>query len=655
MRSRIGFSLKVAMLSATTGIFLGSGLLFGQADYGNSRSSEMRNRQEKPSFFRRIFTRRSNNRAKPLPQPQSQSPNGQYQQSPYAGGGGQQKSTVRQLLETRYRAEGREIPPLTLSELSGGEPQQQQQQQQPQQQQYQEQQQEQQPQYQQESPNQQSYQQPQQPYQRPQQQPQQSYQQPQQQGYAGAPSRQSRPSYGQSPQTYGGQRPNSTPYQQARQQNAPPKTQPKRRGFRGFLSRMNPFHKNRKDEFPQSASQPPKAQPPQQFRQQYAGQATPYRRPQPYGNRQPNIAPNRYAQPNRSAQPPVYARPPVHPQQPAYVDSYRRPIDQENQQVDPEETYKPQPFPSTPDTVAADSSKEDIFEEPTDQPADESLPDLSEPTLAAPGEAETTPFDDDPLPSLTAQKTPANDGFKPTEEPEFKEPIVKSESPTVAKKDSDSPFSGKTLGEEDLPDLQVELPDLQPELPNLQAESAKSPNSQTELPDLQTELPDLQAEGSDLQEKLPNLQPVPTRNNYINLDKLNDVTASVDREALRRERRRLLLLSRPEKKGLKGFCPVTLKNDRELIDAKLEFESKFQSKTYRFSSAEAKAEFDRKPNEYAPAKGGIDVVKYTIGAGEFDGSLEFAAWYRGRLYLFTSALTYDAFMNSPSKFAPKNE
>ena len=106
MKLQMSFSFKVAMLSAATAAFLGTTVLFAQSDSGDG-SAEMQLAQAKPSFFRRLFSRRSRRDTASQQQPSSQSgqyqqaQGGQYQQAPYAG---QQKSTVQQLLESRYRA-----------------------------------------------------------------------------------------------------------------------------------------------------------------------------------------------------------------------------------------------------------------------------------------------------------------------------------------------------------------------------------------------------------------------------------------------------------------------------------------------------------------------------------------------------------------------
>ncbi len=104
-------------------------------------------------------------------------------------------------------------------------------------------------------------------------------------------------------------------------------------------------------------------------------------------------------------------------------------------------------------------------------------------------------------------------------------------------------------------------------------------------------------------------------------------------------------------KGLKGFCPVTLRDERELKDAKAEFHSQFRGQKFHFASAEAKAKFDQSPAAYAPAAYGADVVVLTRDKDVAEGTLDFAAWFKGQLYLFSSDATHAVFTDDPAKFA----
>jgi YHS domain-containing protein len=118
-----------------------------------------------------------------------------------------------------------------------------------------------------------------------------------------------------------------------------------------------------------------------------------------------------------------------------------------------------------------------------------------------------------------------------------------------------------------------------------------------------------------------------------------------------REAQYKLLASRAGKPGFRGFCPVTLKSQRKLIDARPQFQSVYQSVVYTFASAEAKEEFDASPASFAPAAGGIDVVAYDDDGDKIPGSLEFAVWYQGRLFMFASQDSLDKFVESPAEYA----
>jgi len=108
---------------------------------------------------------------------------------------------------------------------------------------------------------------------------------------------------------------------------------------------------------------------------------------------------------------------------------------------------------------------------------------------------------------------------------------------------------------------------------------------------------------------------------------------------------------RVAQKGLKGFCPVVLREQRELVDAVPAYSSVYESKRYCFSSAEAQARFDRNPQKYAPVSGGIDVVVKASSDQSVEGTLDFAAWYKDRLYLFTSPESLEAFSLNPLPYA----
>jgi len=122
-------------------------------------------------------------------------------------------------------------------------------------------------------------------------------------------------------------------------------------------------------------------------------------------------------------------------------------------------------------------------------------------------------------------------------------------------------------------------------------------------------------------------------------------------ERQRRERQRSLILSRSGQTGFKGFCPVELRDHRKLIDAEPEFTSAFGLQQYHFSSDQARAAFESDPSRYAPAAGGSDVVLLVNAGEEQPGSLDYAVWYRDRLYMFRSRETLSLFVATPQRFA----
>ncbi len=109
-----------------------------------------------------------------------------------------------------------------------------------------------------------------------------------------------------------------------------------------------------------------------------------------------------------------------------------------------------------------------------------------------------------------------------------------------------------------------------------------------------------------------------------------------------------MIAARKGLRGLKGFCPVVLREDRDLVDAHSQFRVIYNSKTYYLSSSQAVSAFHSDPAKYAPAARGCDVIHQTITGEELEGSLDFAVWYKGRLYLFSSAETMDTFVSAPS-------
>lgn len=116
------------------------------------------------------------------------------------------------------------------------------------------------------------------------------------------------------------------------------------------------------------------------------------------------------------------------------------------------------------------------------------------------------------------------------------------------------------------------------------------------------------------------------------------------------EKKLALIASRGNIKGLKGFCPVALRDNRLLVDARPEFSSSFKSMNYQFASLENKLKFDREPAKYAPAAGGSDIVLLVDHQDDQEGTLDYASWYKGKLYLFSNQTNMNIFMKTPALY-----
>ncbi|MBT5017480.1 hypothetical protein OAF42_03460 [Planctomicrobium sp.] len=109
-----------------------------------------------------------------------------------------------------------------------------------------------------------------------------------------------------------------------------------------------------------------------------------------------------------------------------------------------------------------------------------------------------------------------------------------------------------------------------------------------------------------------------------------------------------LIASRKGLTGLKGFCPVQLRDTRDLVDVNENYSAIFNNKKYSFSNAAALQKFIGDPEKYAPAIHGSDVIHLSLTGEELEGSLDYAVWFKGRLYLFSSAETMETFVAAPN-------
>jgi len=242
---------------------------------------------------------------------------------------------------------------------------------------------------------------------------------------------------------------------------------------------------------------------------------------------------------------------------------------------------------------------------------------------------------------------------------------------------TESPFTGLTLDEEPrpaassdpveaLPDLEIppaaETPAATPaedpfadelEKMGLLPPAAESTPAAEPVPAVETTAPETVPEASSETPVATPQEPAaapPTELPALGTPATDSPTFEGIEDAATREKMKKIH-ERGSMKGLKGFCPVSLRDQRELIDAKPDFHSTFRGQKFHFADADAKLKFDEEPARYAPAAYGADVVALTRDNDVVEGSLDHAAWFKGRLYLFGSAESHDTFVADPSKFA----
>lgn len=125
--------------------------------------------------------------------------------------------------------------------------------------------------------------------------------------------------------------------------------------------------------------------------------------------------------------------------------------------------------------------------------------------------------------------------------------------------------------------------------------------------------------------------------------------------------RRQQILGREQQDLFCGYCPVALREARELVNGRPEFVCESDGQRILCSSAEALKLFQSDPSRYLPVKAGQDLVlaKESSSANKTDelptptsppasrGNLAYASWYEGKLYFFQSAAALKEFHEHP--------
>ena len=116
--------------------------------------------------------------------------------------------------------------------------------------------------------------------------------------------------------------------------------------------------------------------------------------------------------------------------------------------------------------------------------------------------------------------------------------------------------------------------------------------------------------------------------------------------------RRCLLVMRDGKVvGLGGFCPVAMMRDKKWLKGSEEFVGSYDGVDYFFQTAEEREFFFACPKEFVPGLHGCDPVEFQRGRRAETGAIEHGAFYKGRVFFFTSPSNRRLFTNNPAWYA----
>jgi YHS domain-containing protein len=103
--------------------------------------------------------------------------------------------------------------------------------------------------------------------------------------------------------------------------------------------------------------------------------------------------------------------------------------------------------------------------------------------------------------------------------------------------------------------------------------------------------------------------------------------------------------------GLGGYCPVCILDANKWAKGSPDHQATYDGVTYYFPEEDIKAKFLANPAKYVPALGGDCIVCYAKLGKRVPGSVNHAARYDNRLFLFPGTEQQQAFLNNPSEFA----
>lgn len=116
-------------------------------------------------------------------------------------------------------------------------------------------------------------------------------------------------------------------------------------------------------------------------------------------------------------------------------------------------------------------------------------------------------------------------------------------------------------------------------------------------------------------------------------------------------RRCLLVMHDGKVVGLGGFCPVTMMRDKKWLKGSEEFVGSHDGVDYFFQSGEEREAFFANPEQFIPGLHGCDPVELQRGRRAETGAIELGAFYKGRVFFFTSPSNRSLFKSNPAWYA----
>lgn len=100
-----------------------------------------------------------------------------------------------------------------------------------------------------------------------------------------------------------------------------------------------------------------------------------------------------------------------------------------------------------------------------------------------------------------------------------------------------------------------------------------------------------------------------------------------------------------------GLCLPSVNQTRTLISGRPEFALSYHGKTIYFQSDAQRQQFQKTPEKFWPAIDGHCPVSLSTTGKKIEGKLEYAAMFRGRLWLSSSAELMQQFVKQPARYA----